>query len=99
MAQEKIFADLREELVGLHRVLGPAEAPGRLPAAETADRVRARLRDLLGRAWSPRWRKAADRKPRPRRPKARQSGAHTSVHKILRQAKRQPTTPLPRRNQ
>jgi hypothetical protein len=94
----QIFADLREQLVSLHTVLGAGEVRACLPAAAVADAVRARLGALLGRAWSERWRKARDKRPRPPQLKARQSGAHTSVHKILQQAKQPRTTPPPRAN-
>jgi hypothetical protein len=95
----KIFADQHEELVSWQRVLGAEEWLGCLPVAVTAEQVVGRLRALLGRAWSRRWRKAADPKPQRHPPKAKQSGAHTSVHKILQQAKQQPTNPPPRQNE
>jgi len=84
---EQIFTDLHEELVGLHRVLGPEELLGCLPAAAPAGQIRARLRALLGRAWSASWRKAVNKKRRPHKPKGKELGAHTSVHKILEAAK------------
>ena len=43
----------------------------------------ARLGGLLGRVWSPRYRKAVNKGPRPKVKKAKCSGAHTSVHKVL----------------
>ena len=58
---------------------GPYQGKG---TAETA-----LLRQLLGRAWSEGWKKAVNKKPRPQQAKAKQSGAHTSVHKILQAAK------------
>ena len=33
--------------------------------------------------WTPRYRKAVNKKPRPKVKKAKGSGAHTSVHKVL----------------
>jgi hypothetical protein len=87
LSAEKIFQDLHEELVSLHRVLTAAELLTALPAPGPAARVTARLRELLGRAWSEGWKKAVNKKPRPHQPKAKQSGAHTSVHKILEAAK------------
>jgi hypothetical protein len=93
LSTEKIFTDLHEELVSLHRVLGAEEVLPCLPPPATAEHVTQRLHQLLGRAWSPRWRKAKDKKPRPRKAKARQSGAHTSVHKILQQAKQRQRKP------
>jgi hypothetical protein len=87
MSAEQIFTDLHEELVGLHRVLDAEELLQILPEEPSAEEVRRQLRELLSRAWSPGWRKAVNKKPRPQKPKARQSGAHTSVHKVLQAAK------------
>lgn len=87
LSAEQIFADLHEELVGLHRLLGPEELLHCLPAAVPAEQVQAQLRARLGQAWSATWRKAVNKKPRPHKPKATQSGAHTSVHKVLQAAK------------
>jgi hypothetical protein len=87
LSTEKIFADLHEELVGLHRTLQPGEWLGILRASLDAARVQARLRALLMGAWTPEWRTATQRQRRPQQAKARQSGAHTSVHKVLHEAK------------
>jgi len=87
LSAEQIFADLHEELVGLHRLLSPEELAACLPGAAAGEAVRAALRALLGAAWSAAWLKAANKKPRPHKPRAKQSGAHTSVHKILQAAK------------
>jgi len=54
LSAEKMFQDLHEELVSLHRVVTGAELLSGLPAAESVEHVMARLRDLLGRAWSAR---------------------------------------------
>jgi hypothetical protein len=87
LSAEQIFADLHEELVGLHRVLDAEELLGCLPPPASADQVGARLRALLGRAWSASWRKAVNKKRRPHKPKQKALGAHTSVHKLLEAAK------------
>lgn len=99
LSTAKLFANLHEELVSLHCVLGVEELLGCLPVAATVAGVRERLRALLGRAWSPRWQKAADQKPRPAKPKAKRSGAHTSVYKILQQTKQQQAKPAPHKNE
>jgi hypothetical protein len=87
----KIFGDVHEELVAVHRVLSPAEVAGCFAGELTAEALRARLRGLLGGAWSADWLKAVPKKPRvyPPKSKAKQSGAHTSVHKILQEAREQ----------
>lgn len=92
---EKVFQDLHEELVSLHRTLSPEELLGALRVPADAAEARQRLRSLLGRAWTTDWKKAAPQQRRPPRPKAKQSGAHTSVHKLLQQAKRQKDPPTP----
>jgi hypothetical protein len=88
LSAEKIFRDLHEELVSLHRVLTSVELLDGLPTPGEVSWLTARLTDLVGRAWSARWTKAVNNKPRPNTPKAKQSGAHTSVHKLLQAAKR-----------
>jgi hypothetical protein len=87
LSAEQIFVDLHEELVGLHRLVDPHELVRCLPAAAPAEQVQAQLRARLGQAWSAAWRKAVNQKPRPHKPKAKLSGAHTSVHKLLQAAK------------
>jgi hypothetical protein len=89
LSAEMIFRDLHEELVSLHKTLRPDELLEVLRARPSADEVRGRLAARLGGVWSSLWRKARNAKPRPHRPKAKQSGAHTSVHKILQQAQQQ----------
>jgi hypothetical protein len=87
LSAEQIFADVHEELVGLHRVLGAEELLSCLPPPMLAEQVQARLWALLGRAWSASWRKAVNKKRRPHQPKKKELGAHSSVHKILEAAK------------
>jgi hypothetical protein len=93
LSSEKIFADLHEELTGLHRVLKVEELLPCLPRALTADQVRQKLTELMRRAWTPSWKKAKNKNPRQAKPNAKQSGAHTSVHKILLQAREQRLQP------
>jgi hypothetical protein len=87
LSTEKIFLDLHEELLGLHRVLKGKRCFEVLTLEDRAEVVRARLDTLLRQAWTPSWKKAKPSKPRPHQPKAKQSGAHTSVHKILQEAR------------
>lgn len=95
LSSEQIFRDMHEELLGLHRVLKGERLLGVLPSIQDAAQTRERLKELLVKAWTKQWLKAKpNKKPRPQQPKAKQSGAHTSVHKILLEAKRQ-KTPTP----
>ena len=47
------------------------------------EEIIAHLQILLGGVWTPRYRKAVNKKLRPKVKKAKGSGAHTSVHKVL----------------
>jgi hypothetical protein len=87
LSGEKIFADLHEELISLHRLLQQKELLACLPRAVPPEELRRRLGVLLERAWSPDWKKARNKKPRPAKPHAKESGAHTSVHKLLLEAR------------
>jgi hypothetical protein len=92
---ETMFKDVHEELLGLHRVLKGERLFEVLPRPENASEVRERLKDLLAKAWTAQWLKAKpSKKPRPQQPKAKQSGAHTSVHKLLQEAKQPPKIPI-----
>jgi hypothetical protein len=89
ISTEKIFEDLHEQLVGLHTVLNCEELLPCVKIPRTRDEMTRRLTALLGSAWSARWKKSMNKKRRPAQVKAKQSGAHTSVHKLLEQAKQQ----------
>jgi len=93
LSSEKIFLDLHEELLGLHRTLQDEEWLLWLHQPDSAVELWARLQALLGRAWTPEWWKAVNKKRRPHPAQARQSGAHTSVHKLLEQAKKDRQNP------
>jgi hypothetical protein len=88
LSTEKIFLDMHEELVGLHRVLQGDRFLAVLPREDRAEVVRTRLEALLRQAWVPSWKKARpNKKPRPQQAKTKQSGAHTSVQKCLEEAR------------
>jgi hypothetical protein len=93
LSSEMIFRDLHEELVCVHKTLELEEVLAVLVRLSDGAAVGARLRARLAGVWSSLWKKATNKKPRPHKPKAKQSGAHTSVHKILREAKQKNTTP------
>jgi hypothetical protein len=99
LSAEMIFRDLHEELVSLHRTLSPEELLAVLRQSASAEQVRGRLSERLANVWSPLWKKVSNKKPRTYKPKAKQSGAHTSVHKILQQAKQQKEQVTPSRRQ
>ena len=100
LSAEMIFEDMRKDLVSLHEVLSVEELLGCLSVPPTEEQLKERLVGLLGGLWSPRWKKVVNKKPRPHKPKAKQSGAHTSVHKILQAAKQRqaPRQPNPKQD-
>jgi hypothetical protein len=95
LSTEMIFRDLHEELISLHRTLRTEELLAVLRQPLSAAQVRTRLREGLGGVWSSLWKKVVNKKSRPHKPKAKQSGAHTSVHKILQQAKQKNEKAIP----
>ena len=80
---EQIFVDVQKELTAL-TVLFPSPTIADWFATEMSRKeIIAHLQILLGGVWTPRYRKAVNKKPRPKVKKAKGSGAHTSVHKVL----------------
>ena len=85
---------LTKELVGLHEVLTIDEVVGSVSAPGGDGPLRGRLRELRGGLWSPKWAKVRNKTTRPEKPPPRKSGGHTSVHKLLQEAReRRPGSP------
>jgi hypothetical protein len=99
LSAEMIFEDMKKDLVSLHEVLSVEELLGCLSVPSSAEQLKERLAGLLGGLWSPRWKKVVNKKPRPHKAKAKQSGAHTSVHKVLEEAKQRRPPKQPRQKQ
>ncbi len=96
ISSENVFESMTEEMVGLHRFVGKnLVALVCLNAVQTQEEVRERLQSLLHGLWEERWLKVVNKKPRPHKEKAKQSGAHTSVHKALLDAKQKPPANAP----
>lgn len=89
---EKLFDDVHEDLVALHEVLRVEEITVCFGSVPREEALRERLGILLGRAWSKDWLQAVSKKVRVYKPKVKQAGAHTSVHKILQEARRRQET-------
>ncbi|HTU88943.1 MAG TPA: transposase [Gemmataceae bacterium] len=92
VSMEKLFDDVHEDLVALNEVLQVEEFTVCFEGQPTPEALRERLEKLLGRAWSKDWLKAVSKKARVYKAKAKQAGAHTSVHKILQEARQQKQT-------
>jgi hypothetical protein len=89
LSAEQIFYDVQRELTAVSVLLPPARVAAGYTADLSVEQLRQRLPCLLSTVWTPRWRKASNTKPRPKVPKAKQSGAHTSMHRLLEAARQQ----------
>jgi hypothetical protein len=93
VSMEKLFEDVQAELTTLVVLFPPATIAGWYAGEWSSAEVVGRLERLLGGAWKERYRKAVNKKERPKSKNAKGSGAHTSVQKILeaeRNKRRQP---------
>jgi Transposase DDE domain len=93
VSMEKLFEDVQAELTALVVLFPAATLAGWYAGEWSRPEVVGRLERLLGGAWKERYRKAINKKERPKVKKAKGSGAHTSVQKILeaeRNKRRQP---------
>jgi hypothetical protein len=89
LSAEQIFYDVQRELTAVSVVLPPAMIAEGYTEDLSVEQLRQRLHGLLASVWTPRWRKARNTKPRLKVPKAKQSGAHTSMHRLLEAARQQ----------
>jgi Transposase DDE domain len=85
---EQIFVDVQKELTALTELFATQSIASWFAEELTGQEMVRRLEALLGGVWTPRYRKAVNNKPRPKVKKAKCSGAHTSVHKVLEQERR-----------
>jgi hypothetical protein len=95
VSSEQLFHDVRRQLIAWTEVLTAEQTVG-LVRPLTAEQARRRLGELLGGAWTERWRKDA----RPRRPgvpaaKRYPKGGHTSVYRLLHPTRAAPDRPGP----
>jgi len=85
VSTENLFYDATHELITWAKVGEPAHAAAHLAEPMPADELRRELAGLIGPAWSDRWIKQKNKNPRQPTSKARRSGAHTSVWRVLQQ--------------
>ncbi len=90
VSTEQLFYDVERELTTVSVLVPPAMLVGGYPEPLAPEALCQRLRALLTPVWTPRWRKAVNAKPRPKMTKAKQSGAHTSMHPLVTAAQRSP---------
>ena len=83
LSTEQIFYDVQRELTAVSVLVPPAMVVAAYAEELSREALCQRLYGLLAPVWTPRWRKAVNAKPRPKVAKAKQSGAHTSMHRLL----------------
>ena len=83
VSMEKLFDDVAKELTALVVLFPSATIADWFAGEWSPEDVARRLGQLLGGAWKERYRKAINQEPRPKVKKAKCSGAHTSVQKLL----------------
>jgi hypothetical protein len=90
VSTEQLFNDVQRELTTVSVLVPPAMVVAAYAEALSPEALRQRLHDLLSSLWTSRWRKAVNPKPRPKVANAKQSGAHTSMHRLLAAASQNP---------
>jgi IS4 transposase len=94
ISSENLFEDVHRQLTAWTEILDDKATVTLLSNTWTAPQIVRRLRSLLHGQWSELWRKAKNRKPPPPHPKKTYpKGGHTSVFRILRDAKRAAAKP------
>lgn len=83
VSSEKLFYDVQQQLVAWSAAGEAAHAAAYLATPPPPDELRRRLTRWIGGSWTRRWIKAKNKRPRKPQSKARQSGAHTSVWRVL----------------
>jgi len=83
VSTEQIFYDVQRELTAVSVLVPPAMVVAAYAEELSREALCQRLHGLLAPVWTPRWRKAVNAKPRSKVAKAKQSGAHTSMHRLL----------------
>jgi len=96
ISNEKLFYDVKRQLVASNELVEVEELPGMLGEVPTASDLRAHLRDCLKGTWSKRWWKAgSSHGGGHQKVKKRVLGNHTSTYRVLEekrdQDKRTPT--------
>ena len=83
MSAEQLFYDVQRELTAVSVLVPPAMVVTAYTEALSQEELCQRLHVLFDSVWTPRWRKAVNTKPRPKVARAKRSGAHTSMHRLL----------------
>jgi hypothetical protein len=96
VSSEKLFDDVREQLIAWNVVFTPAQTEEYYHVLSDRVEVMQHLRTILARSWCPTWTKS---KPQPNRkvPHASHTRSHSSVHRLLNPSagKAPPSAPPP----
>lgn len=92
VSAEQIFSDVQRELTAVNVLVPPTMVMAAYAEEPSREALCPRLHSLLSSLWTPRWRKAVNAKPRPKVAKAKQSGTHTSMHRLLERARQERCT-------
>ena len=87
LSAEQIFYDVQRELTAVSVLVPPSMVVSAYTEELSPEELCQRLHTLLDSLWTPRWHKAVNTKPRPKVVKAKQAGAHTSMHRLLQTAR------------
>jgi hypothetical protein len=83
ISTELVFRDIERQLIALTELAEPVEICPCIPPEPSSTAMGQRLRTILAGCWKPEWRKSINRKRRAHVPKAKKFGAHTSIHRVL----------------
>jgi Transposase DDE domain len=92
VSAEQLFYDVQRALTAVSVLIPPPMVVAAYTEARSQAELCRHLHALLDSLWTPRWRKAVNTKPRPKVAKAKQSGAHTSMHRLLARARQERCT-------
>jgi hypothetical protein len=92
VSAEQLFYDVQRELTAVSVLVPPPMVVAAYAEELSREALCQRLHGLLSSLWTPRWRKAVNANPRSKVAKAKQSGAHTSMHRLLERARQAPCT-------
>jgi hypothetical protein len=89
VSAEQLFYDVQRELTAVSVLVPPPMGVAAYTEEWSREELCQRLHGLLDSVWTPRWCKAVNTKPRPKIAKAKRSGAHTSIHRLLHAARQE----------
>jgi hypothetical protein len=92
VSAEQIFYDVQRELTAVSALVPPTMVVAAYAEELSREGLCQRLHSLLSPLWTSRWRKVVNAKPRPTVAKAKQCGAHTSMHRLLERARQERST-------